>query len=130
MSPLTVRTLPREEYPRLAGTEAETIWPQLSDAARVVVVEREGVIVGCHVLQPILRAECLWLAPDERGRGTAALRLWRAVQQTVREDFGVGWFETAAVSDDVRGLLAHVGAVKVEADHYMVPIGGATTCPQ
>ncbi len=122
---MTARILPPEEWPRLAGTEAETIWPQLTSAARVVVVEQDGQIIGCHLLQPVLHAECLWVHPDHRGRSSVARRLWRAVQQAVRDEFGVTWFATDACSDDVRALLAHVGAVKLESDHYMVPVGGS-----
>jgi N-acetylglutamate synthase-like GNAT family acetyltransferase len=125
---MTTRILPPAEYPRLVGTEAATIWPQLTDAARVVVVEHDGAIVGCHVLQPVLHAECLWIHPDHRGKTSTPRRLWRAVQRVVREDFGAAWFATAACSDDVRGLLAHVGAVKVDGDHYMVPVGERERC--
>lgn len=120
---MTARLLPPEEWARLQGTEAETVWPSLTPAARVVVVEQDGVIVGCHLLQPVLHAECLWIHPDYRGRSSVARRLWAAVKQTVREQFGVEWFATAAVSDEVRTLLAHVGAVPLVGDHYMVPVG-------
>jgi N-acetylglutamate synthase-like GNAT family acetyltransferase len=121
---VTTRILPREEWPRLVGTEAETVWPQLTDAARVVVVEHDGAIVGCHLLQPVLHAECLWIHPDYRKRASVARRLWAAVQQAARQHFQARWFATGAASDEVRALLAHVGAVRVDGDHYMVPVGG------
>ena len=89
---MTTRILPPEEYSRLAGTEAATVWPQLTAAARVVVVEQDGQILGCHILQPVLHAECLWIHPDHRGKTSAPGRLWRAVQRAVRDEFGVGWF--------------------------------------
>jgi N-acetylglutamate synthase-like GNAT family acetyltransferase len=121
---MTTRILPRDEYPRLAHTEAASVWPQLTEAACVIVVEHDGAIVGCHVLQPVLHAECLWIDPAHRGKASVARRLWATVQRAARERFGVAWFATAAVSDDVRRLLAHVGAVRVDADHYMVPVRG------
>lgn len=120
---MTARILPPEEYPRLNGTEAETVWPLLTEAARVIVVEHEGQIVGCHLLQPTLHAECLWIHPDHRGRASVARRLWWAVRETARSHFGVGWFETGCASEDVRALLDHIGAVKLP-DAYMVPVGG------
>lgn len=121
---MTARILPPEEWARLAGTEAELLIPMLTDASRVVVVELDGQIVGCHVLQVILHAECLWVHPAHRGKASVARRLWAAVQREAREHFGVRAFATAAVSDEVRDLLAHVGAVKVAGDHYMVPVKG------
>lgn len=122
---MTTRILPPEEWTRLAGTEAEAIVPQFNDTTRVVVVEHNGEIVGCHVLQPILHAECLWVHPDHRGKAGVARRLWAGVQRAAREQFGARFFATMAASDEVRRLLAHVGATKIDADTYMVPIGGA-----
>lgn len=116
------RILPREEWPRLVGTELETVWPLLDPATtRIVVVERTGAIVGCHALFIALHAEGLWLAPAERGRSSVAGRLWKAVQANVRA-MGSRGFLTAAVDDTVRGLLAHVGATQLPGDHYAVPV--------
>lgn len=119
---MTTRILPPDEYPRLNGTEAEQAWPLLTDAARVVVVEHDGAIVGCHLLQPVLHAECLWIHPDYRKKASVARRLWMGVRKTVAEQFHVGWFHTACASADVEQLLTHVGAVKLP-DAYMVPVG-------
>lgn len=124
---MTSRVLPPAEWPRLAGTEAEGFVAHLTDAARVVVVEHDGAIVGCHVLQPVLHAEGLWIHPEYRKKASVARRLWSTVRQTARETFGVQWVATGAASDDIRGLLEHVGAVKLP-DHYMVPVGDRDTC--
>jgi N-acetylglutamate synthase-like GNAT family acetyltransferase len=115
--------LPVAEWPRLAGTEAETVWPTLDPTASIVVVERGGAIVGCHILMRVWHVECLWIAPGSRGKGSVARRLWRAVQQTART-LGAGAVWTTAIDDRVRGLLAHVGATKLEGDHYIVPVRG------
>lgn len=118
------RILPRDEWPRLAGTEAEAVWPLLNpDTTRIVVVERDGEIVGCHVLLWVLHAECLWTAPAARGRGGVARRLWTAVQETVRA-MGASGFMTAATDDRVRRLLAHVGAQRLPGDHYVMTLKG------
>jgi len=121
---MTTRVLPPSEYPRLAGTEAETIWPLLTAVGCVVVVEDGDQIVGCHVLQPVLHAECLWIHPDHRKRSSAARRLWQAVQATIRERFKASSFATMACSDDIRALLAHVDAVRVPGEAYVVRVGG------
>lgn len=121
---MTTRVLDVDEYDLLIGTEADAILPLLTDDSRVVVVEHQGQVVGCHVLQRCLHAECLWIHPDHRGKASVARRLWAGVQREVREHFGARAFLTAAVSDDVRHLLEHVGATRVEADQYVVPVKG------
>lgn len=119
---MTSRILPQAEWPRLEGTEAGDAWPSFDPLrTAVVVVERDGAIVGCHVLMYILHAECLWLAESERGKGTAARRLWCAVRRQARA-LGARAFWTAAVDDKVRGLLEHVSAVPVPGAHYCVPV--------
>lgn len=119
---MTARILDRAEWPRLVGTEAEVLTPALTDAAKVIVVEMDGAIIACQVLQPILHAEGIWIHPDHRKRSSAGRRLWEMVKSTAREQFGVRWMATGCASADVEGLLAHVGAVKLP-DHYMIPIG-------
>lgn len=121
---MITRILEPIDYHRLTGTEAEAVIARLTDAARVVVVEDEGQIVGCHVLQPIVHAECLWIHPAYRKKTGVGRRLWAAVQREVREHFGARAFATAALSDEVRLLLMHVKAVKLDGDHYMVPVEG------
>jgi hypothetical protein len=118
---MTSRVLPRDEWPRLVGTEAGEIWPHLPEGSLPVVVEHDGAIVGCHVLIPYWHVECLWIAPNARGRGAVARRLWAAVRETARF-MHVRTAFTAALDDRVRGLLEHVGAMKLPGDHYCVPL--------
>lgn len=106
----------------MAGTEADEAWRALPDTARVVVVERDGVIVGCHILIPILHAECLWKAPDA-GAGVSRL-LWETVQAEARDHFGAQSLVTAAVDARVKRLLAHVGARAVPGESFVVPVKG------
>jgi hypothetical protein len=119
---LTTRALPPVEWPRLTGTEAETIWPTLDpEKAQILVVERAGEIVGCQVLVMVLHAECLWVHPDHRGRTAVPRRLWAAVQAEARA-VGARGLITGANDDRVRGLLAHVGAAKIPVEQYVIPI--------
>jgi len=119
---MTTRMLPPEEWPRLAGTEAETVWPRLDPArAQVLVVEASGTIIGCWVLLSVVHAECLWIAPTHRKHTAVARRLWSAMRRAA-QTMGVSVVATAAVSDEVRRLLDHVGAVKVPADHYAMKV--------
>lgn len=118
---MITRILPPEEWSRLVGTEAEAVWPHLdSRRASVIVVEDEsGRIVGTWTLITQLHAECLWIDPEHRGRGSVARRLWKELQLRAKA-FGAPTVATSAVSDDVRTLLEHVGAIKLEGDHYVM----------
>jgi len=120
---MTSRILPPEEWPRLQGTEAEAVWSTLDpDTARVLVVERDDAIIGCWVLVPILHAECLWIAPAERGHGSVARRLLRLMRDTARA-LGFRGVATSACSDQVRHLLARIQAVPLPGTHHVIPIG-------
>lgn len=125
---MRARVLDRLEWPRLADTDAAVLVPFLTPAARVVVVEDEGVLIGCQVLQPVLHAEGLWVHPDHRSKAGVLRRLWREVRATVRDEFHVGWFATGCASDEVQHLLAILGAVKLP-DHYMVSVDGRKETP-
>jgi hypothetical protein len=123
---VTARVLPPAEWPRLEGTEAAQVWPLLDPArARVTVVEDEsGAIVGCWVAYLMVHAECLWIAPAHRGKPSVGRRLLRALGSAVRELGGDrAW--TAAITDDVREMLARIGARQLAAaDHYVMPLWG------
>ena len=114
--------LPVEELSRLEKTDAGIPWERLGPSAKVVVVAREGEIVGCHALVPVLHAECLWVHPEYRGKTSVPRRLWNAIRSTAREEFGVQSFATAAMTDDIRRLLDHVQATKLDGDHYLVSV--------
>jgi len=119
---MTTRLLPPEEWPRLVGTEAETIWPMLDSArTQVLVVEDAGAIIGCWVLMNVMHAECLWIAASHRGKSSVARRLWTGMQR-LAEIWGVSTIATAAVTDDVRSLLQHVKATRIPGDHYSMRI--------
>jgi hypothetical protein len=119
---MTPRILPPEEWHRLKGTEAERLWPMLSpDHSRVVVVEEDGEIVGCHVLVWLLHAECLWIAPEKRAKASVARRLWQGVQDVVVASNAHAVI-TAAVDDRVRGLIATAGGSVIPGEHYVVPV--------
>lgn len=118
------RILPFDEWSKLAHTEAAAVYPYLDPArAHIVVVEQDGAIIGCHVLMDILHAECLWIDPAFRGRTSVARRLWTRVQATAKA-LGVRTMVTSACDDRVRGLLEHVGAVKLNGDHFVVSVKG------
>lgn len=119
---MTTRILPREEYPRLAGTELEAVWPTLPEGAAVLVVEEDGQIVGCWAAFLVAHVEGVWIAPEHRGRGGVARRLLVGMRRTLVETFGATGALTGAMTDDVRALLARLGATKLPGDHYALPL--------
>lgn len=121
---MTTRLLDRAEYPRLLGTELETVWPHLPPSARVIVVEdAQGAIVGCWALFTSVHVEGVWVSPEHRGRGRVALKLLTAMRAQAR-DMGAAAVMTGAVSDDVRGLIAHLHGTRVPGEQYVIPLGG------
>lgn len=116
---MKARVLPREEWDRLAGTEAGGPLPE---SARPVVIERDGQILACHVLMPLWHVEGLWVHPDHR-KSTVGGRLWAAVKREA-EAVGAAAVLTAALDDEVRALIAHVDGVKLPGEHYVIPVRG------
>ena len=119
---LTTRVLPPDEWPKLAGTDLAAMTGTLREAlASVVVVERDGVIVGCWALVPALTVHGLWIHPDQR-KSRAGWVLWQAMKDLVRSR-GCRAVLTTAQSPDVRELLTHVGATPI-GEEYVLPCEG------
>lgn len=119
---MTTRVLPKEEWHRLHGTEAETVWPHLlPDSTEVIVIEDDAQqIVACWVAMRVTHAECLWIAPSHRGRFDVMRRLLSAMRSRVRA-WGGTTFVTAALDDRVRGLIERVGGTRLNAEFFVMP---------
>jgi hypothetical protein len=117
----TTRILPQAEYGRLVGTELERAVYVLPDNHVVLVLERDGVLMGCWAACQYLHVEGLWIAPQARKRTSASVRLWTAMRDLIRS---LGWHTvlTAAVTEDVRALVTHVHGVPLPGTHYVIPI--------
>lgn len=121
---ITHRTLPPEEWPKLAGTELEAVWPHLTPSdAQILVIEQDGAIVGCWALLLVVHVEGLWIAPSHRAKGGVARRLLAAMKQAAR-GLRVRQVATAAVSADVRTYLERLGAHKLPGEHFVLSVGG------
>lgn len=121
---MIARILPPDEWWKLAETDAAAIWPKLNaETTEVVVVERDGEVVGHHILLPVLHVEHLWIHPADRGKTAVARALWTEVQKAARGR-GVTGVWTTCDDDRVRRLLEHVQATRVQGDHYLIALGG------
>lgn len=119
---MTSRLLPVDEWPRLMGTEAETVWPLLDPSrASILVVEDAGAIVGTWIFMNVLHAECLWIAPSHRTKASVGRKLWSGLKRFAKEE-GVQVVATAAMTDKVRELLDHAGAKRIPGDHYSMRV--------
>ncbi len=126
---MTSRILPPDEWPKLAGTEAEALWPKLPHSAQVLVVEDAGRIVGTWILMTQVHAECVWIAPDHRGSLGVVKRLLRGMRD-LAASLGVSAVLTGACSDDVRNLIQRLGGTKLPGDAYVLPLGETRCQPQ
>jgi hypothetical protein len=120
----STRILPVDEWPRLAGTSVGQVWPYLRPMRNtVVVVEHDGEIVGSLVLMQTLHAEFLEIAPDYRGHVAVARKL-RAGMTAEAERLGYPTVLASAISDEMRGILAGLGASQLPGDHYVLSVKG------
>jgi len=120
---MRTRILPPEEWPRLAGTEAETVWPHLNpDNARVLVVEDDGEIVATWTLMRVVHAECIWVKPSHRGLVSVARRLLMGLRE-IASALGAGKVWTASLSPEVTDLILRFGGEPVPAaEHFILPL--------
>ena len=118
---MTTRILPYSEWPRLIGTEAEAVWPHLDPLkSHVVVLEKDGEIIGCQILMSVLHAECMWTHPNHR-TANVTRALWAATQAEARR-MGARSLATAANDARMTRLLAYVGATKLDGEHYVIQV--------
>lgn len=113
------RTLPQAEWPRLVGTELETVWPHLDPSrATVIVVERAGQILACWAKLTVTHLEGLWIAPAHR-KGTVGGRLLAAMRAAVQAD-GSPTVMTSALSPDIEALITHYGGQPLPGAHFVM----------
>lgn len=115
------RILPPEEWHRLNGTEAETLWPLLDpENAQVLVVEEDGEVVGTWTLMRVVHAECLWVKPSHRGVFGVTKRLLKGMREIVSA-WGTNKVITGSVSDHVTDLIRRFGGVPMPCESFILP---------
>ena len=123
---MVTRVLPPEQWEMLDGTELEDVWKHLDrDKARVIVVEDDHAIIACWALFPLYHVEGIWLHPEHRGKGRTFKRLLEHMG-AVAESEGVTHVTTGCLSDQVRELLEHFGAVEVPGKQFTFPVAALT----
>lgn len=118
---MNLRVLPPEEWVRLDGTEAETVWPVLNpENTRALVVEEHGEIIGTWLMLRTVHAECIWVAPSHRGTFGVAKRLLRGMRDVAKE-WGVSRVITGSVSPEVTDLIGRLGGVPMPCESFILP---------
>lgn len=119
---LSSRVLPRDQYVRLVGTYVEDLAPLMRpDDGEVLVVERDGVIVGAWVLLRVWHAECLWVDPEERRHVSVLRRLWKALCQRARE-LNARTVCTSSDRDEIASMLQRFGATVIPGTPWVLPL--------
>ena len=117
---MTARWLPSIEWPKLVGTELESVYLHLPASARVWVVEHDEKIVACGSFFDLRHHEGLWVAPGVRHSRDC----WRLVGEMI----GTGLpFVTASVSPSVSRFIEHCGGAELPGRWYR--IGGPVPLP-
>lgn len=118
---MTARVLDPAEWPTLAGTELETVWPHLTpEDTQIVVVEDGTSIIGCWAVIRYVHVEGCWVHPDHRKRGGVARRLLAGMRRAAQR-FGANAVITGSANADVTALLEKLNAVPL-GQAYVFPV--------
>lgn len=119
---MKTRILPPEEWYRLKGTEAETLWPTLNpDNARVLVVEENGQIVATWTAMRVVHMECIWIRPSHRGLVSIARRLFMGLRE-IASAWGANYVWTGSLSAEVTDFIGRFGGKELPGKHYVMPL--------
>lgn len=118
---MTLRILPRDEWPKLAGTELEAVWPHLPETACVVVVEDNDRIVGCWAIYRLVHCEGAWIDPEYRGNPRVVRRLISGMAN-VAQAMGGHTVLTAALTEDVATMIGKLNGQELPGRHFVIPL--------
>lgn len=117
------RILPPEEWYKLNDTEAGSVYSYFDkEHTNVMVVEKDGNIVGTWSLMPYYHAECVWIAETHRGNPAIVKRLVTGMKQ-MADSVGALSVITTALDDKTAKLLEHLEAEKLPGEHYVIRFG-------
>jgi N-acyl-L-homoserine lactone synthetase len=116
------KILPKEEYQRLVGTEAEPLINDLGDETTVLVIEKDGKIVGSWLMIQTYHAECVWIDPNEAGNPVIPNRLIKGMMN-IAKAVGAKHLVTSALDKNVvRLIVEHLKGKKIPGKHFVFPV--------
>jgi N-acetylglutamate synthase-like GNAT family acetyltransferase len=109
---MTSRLLPPAEWPKLAGTYLEPLWPLLKpESCSVIVVEEDGAIIGTWALMSVFHVEGF-----SAKNGLVIRKLLKAMKVEAEKQ-GITTVVTASTSPVIADFLTRM-------DPHTVPIEG------
>ena len=127
---MMLRVLPPEEWSRLEGTEAESVWETFNpNNTRVLVVEDDGKIVGTWTMLRTVHAECVWVDPKYRGSYGVTSRLLKGMRSVAKE-WDVHSVITGSVSSDVTNIIERLGGIPMPCESFVLPLWKGSRCQQ
>ena len=117
------RLLPPEEWHRLEGT---LLWPvvkTMHPSSLIMVVERDGDIVGCAAYYQQWHLDGVWIKPGAPAVSVGR-RLWHAVRQ-VASGFDIRSVWAMAMSPRSDKLVQSLGpSFPLNCQHYEINVRG------
>ena len=123
----TTRALPPDEWCKLEGMLLETVWPSFDPEADIVlVVEEDGVIVGCTSFLPRWHMEGTWMHPSHRNTVKVGRPLLSAMY-TMAQQLKAKELIMVSVDPDVSAMCQRLGSssMLMHGDHYSIGLGHA-----
>ncbi|HKA39856.1 MAG TPA: GNAT family N-acetyltransferase [Burkholderiales bacterium] len=125
---MIARALPPEEWPRLAGTELDAVWPLLTpETTRILAIEEDGAIIGCWALLPVWHVEGCWIAPAARRRGRVGHLLLTTMARWIA-NADLRGVMTAAPNETIAHYLTRLGARPLPGQHFVWPRKESDRC--
>jgi|TARA_R110000744_G_scaffold17672_2_gene47696 N-acetylglutamate synthase-like GNAT family acetyltransferase len=119
---VSTRILPPDEWSRLNGTLLEGAPDLLNpEIDMVLVVEKEGEIVGCTSFLPRWHIEGLWVSPKHRKMASVGRPLLRGIYQ-VAEALKAKELVMMTFDPEMAALCARIGRSweHLDGDHYSI----------
>ena len=119
---MSTRILPPDEWSRLEGTllkgAPDLLNPEID---MVLVVEKEGEIVGCTSFLPRWHMEGTWVSPNHRKMASVGRPLLRGIYQ-VAKALKAKELVMMTFDPEIAALCARLGrsAIHLDGDHYSI----------
>lgn len=115
---MTTRLLPPEEWARLAETEGGEVWRLFDqESTKILVVERDGRIIGRLAVLTIQHADFFWIDSVSRDKTSVCWQLWFGLKNLIRSA-PYGGVIVSILSDRMRRFVTKAGAVPMPGEHF------------
>lgn len=116
----TTRILPPDEWDKLKGTEAGSVYQFFdTNLTNVMVIEKDDEIIASWCLMPYYHAECVWITEEHRGNPTVARRLVAGMKK-MADEIGIHAVITTSTDKKVTELIEHFDAEKLPGEHFVI----------